>query len=144
MGNRCRARFGGRGEMMRRLVLAVLAVVLLACPAMAENTGEVGFQCVTVKWDAPATYPPTIAAEVWVFGRPVAQKQLTPKDGAMEFAFEDGFLNVKGALSASFVPYDGTGELRLDALEAACDFSGSFPVKPRKLANFAYEAKFDY
>jgi len=125
-------------------LVVLTALVATAPAALAENQGEAGFQCVTLKWDAPSTFPPSVAVEAWVFGRPVAAKALTPKDGAMEFAFEDGFLNVKGAVSASFVPYEGTGELRLDALEAACDFSGSFPVKPRKLADFAYEAKFDY
>ena len=129
---------------MRGFVLAALAVLVMGCPAWAQNQGEALFQCVTVKWDAPTTYPPSVRVQAWVFGRAVAEKTLTMRDKALEFAFEDGYLAAKGVVSVSFVPYDGAGVLRLDALETSCDFSGSFPVSPRKLADIEFEAKFDY
>lgn len=129
---------------MRRLLLAGLVVLALVGTAQAENTGETLLQCVTVSWNAPETYPPSIAVEVMVFGKVIAEDTLTPKHKALEFEFVDGFVLAKGRLDTSFVPYDGVGKLSLTALEASCDLTGVFPIKPRPLADFKYEAKFDY
>lgn len=129
---------------MRRLLLAALVVLALAPAAHAENTGETLLQCVTVGWDAPETYPPSIAVTVRIFGRTIAEDTLTPEHAALDFEYEEGFVMAKGRLETSYALYDGIGSLALTALEAGCDFTGTFPIKPRPLADFTYEAKFDY
>lgn len=129
---------------MRRIVVGLLLAFALAGAAHAENVGEVLLQCVTLKWAAAETYPPQVQVEAWVFGKSVGTAQLDLEHTGFEFAYEDGFVLAKGKVSASFAPFEGKGQLRLDALEAACDFTGAFPIKPRPLADFAYKAKFDY
>ncbi|WP_126379775.1 hypothetical protein [Desulfovibrio ferrophilus] len=129
---------------MYRIIAALVLVLVLAVPTHAENTGDVLLQCVTLKWDAGKTYPPQVKVEAWVFGKSVATGLLDQKNSIFEFEFEDGFVVAKGKVSASFVAYDGKGKLKLESMEAGCDFSGSFPLKPRHLADFEFEAKFDY
>lgn len=135
--------FGKRAALAPVLVL-VLILLLPAPAARAGNAGEELLQCVTLAWEATATYPPSVRVEARVFGKTVAAEVLDLKRKDMEFAFEDGFLAAKGRVSAAFEPAEGKGELRLEALEASCDFSGSFPFKPRKLADLTFEPKFDY
>ncbi|WP_461208862.1 hypothetical protein [Desulfocurvus sp. DL9XJH121] len=130
---------------MIRLLVALCCVLALAGPAAAaDNQGEELLQCVTVKWNAGRTYPPSVRVEVWVFAKAVAQGVLDLEHGGLDFDYEDGFVLARGRVEASFKPLEGKGELRLAALEASCDLSGAFPVKPRKLADIAFETKFDY
>ncbi|MBU1003748.1 MAG: hypothetical protein KKE73_14640 [Proteobacteria bacterium] len=131
---------------MNRIIVGLMLALLLAPvgAARAENVGEALLQCVTLKWVAAETYPPQVKVEAWVFGKSVGTALLDEGNTSFEFAFEDGFVLATGKVSATFMPFEGKGQLRLDALETACDFSGAFPVKPRPLADFAYKARFDY
>jgi len=131
---------------MRKILSAMLvaSTLLWAGTARAENVGQTLLQCVTVAWNAPTTFPPKVEVEVSIFGSPLASGTLDKTHPVLDFEYDRGGIAAKGRLSASFIPYEGKGALDLAALEATCDLTGAFPIKPRRLADFTYEAKFDY
>ena len=139
---------------MMRVLLAALAMwaVLAAGPALAAERvpgqpepqlGEKLVQCVVFKYEVPGDKA-RVLAEVIVFARTVATAELDPENTTLEFAFEDGFVKAEGRLSATFQPFDGTGELLLDTLTYACDFSGEYTIEDRKVTDLHYLARFNY
>jgi len=106
------------------------------------QAGQSLVQCVVVEWAAPGDGP-RLDVAVRVFGKQVAQAALDPEHPGLEFAFEDGPIAARGALTAAFDPWKGIGSLALEHLDYACDLSGDYAVRQRPLAEFRFLARYE-